>query len=133
MKATTPPNRRANRAVALQCADPSAVPSVLFAGGGAIARAIIDSAIELGIPISQQVELTNKLAALPPSSLIPDDSLVLVAEVLAFLFESDQALRSGIAVRHCGQALRSGIAVRHCGSAGSGQKLSSLEQRIYKR
>ena len=86
-------NKRASKAVALQCPDPISTPSVVIGGGGAVARAIIESATELGIPITQQIELTNQLAVLPPASAVPEDSLVLMAEVLAFLFDCDQSLQ----------------------------------------
>jgi flagellar biosynthesis protein len=77
-----------SRAVALRY-DGFSAPQVTAKGEGAIARQIIKTAKEHGIPIEQNKELTEILANVRINEEIPEALYTAVAQILAFLYYVD--------------------------------------------
>ncbi|MDX8397125.1 MAG: EscU/YscU/HrcU family type III secretion system export apparatus switch protein [Mariprofundaceae bacterium] len=69
-----------------------AAPKVLAAGFGQIAKKILESAREHDIHIHQDDNLAQLLAQVPVGQEIPEDAYQLVAELLSFLYKTDQSL-----------------------------------------
>lgn len=67
-------------------------PTVLAAGFGEVAKAIMHSAVAHGIPIHGDTTLAELLAHVPVGSAIPEQAYQLVAELLAFLCRTDAAM-----------------------------------------
>ncbi len=82
------------KAVALSY-DPQAdqAPVLTAAGEGALAREIIRLAQEHGVPIHEDPDLVEVLAALDVGTIIPPELYTLVAEVLAFVYQVNAARR----------------------------------------
>lgn len=78
------------KAVALQYDDPSELPRILASGVNELADSIIALAKKNKIPIHQDVTLANLLAQTSPGDTITKKSFRLVAEVITFLYHSDQ-------------------------------------------
>lgn len=78
------------RAVALQYDDPNQLPRVLASGIDALARNIIALAEKNNIPIHQDNHLAELLSNATPGDTISRKSFRLVAEVITFLYHSDQ-------------------------------------------
>ena len=87
------PNKR-KRAVALSYEEGDRAPKVIAAGAGEIAKRILELAQENDIPISQNEPLVDILAKLDLGSEIPKETYRAVAEVLAFLYRTDEAWRA---------------------------------------
>lgn len=85
---------RKERAVALQYQGLDQVPTVLAAGRGAAARAITALARQHGIPVQQNETLAELLGNLPSGEPISPESFRLVAELLCFLYSTDERWRS---------------------------------------
>ncbi|MDX8405860.1 MAG: EscU/YscU/HrcU family type III secretion system export apparatus switch protein [Mariprofundus sp.] len=85
------PDRKA--AVALSY-DPVSgqAPTVLASGFGVIAEKILEIAEEKQIHIHRDDTLSGLLARVPPGTEIPEQAYQLVAELLAFLYQTDQRL-----------------------------------------
>ncbi|ATX82942.1 flagellar biosynthesis protein [Mariprofundus ferrinatatus] len=71
-------------------------PKVLAAGYGHIARQIMAIASKEGIHIHQDDNLAQILAQVPVGYEIPETAYQLVAEILAFLYQTDRALKEKI-------------------------------------
>lgn len=67
-----------------------AAPVVVAKGRGKIAEAIMDKAAESGVPIQQDVSLVEVLSKLDVDQEIPPELYTLVAEILSFVYRSDQ-------------------------------------------
>ncbi|MDQ6993363.1 MAG: EscU/YscU/HrcU family type III secretion system export apparatus switch protein [Mariprofundus sp.] len=67
-------------------------PKVLASGYGLIAEKILEIAGKEKIHIHRDDALTGLLARIPPGTEIPEDAYQLVAELLAFLYKTDQRL-----------------------------------------
>jgi len=67
-------------------------PKVLAAGYGEIARRILELAREHQVHIHKNDTLAKLLATVPAGSEIPADAYQLVAELLAFLYQTDRRL-----------------------------------------
>ena len=78
------------KAVALQYQDINQLPRVLASGVGEVARQIMQIAEEFGVPVQHDDVLTEMLAKLNVGSVISPESYRLVAEVLCFLYQTDQ-------------------------------------------
>jgi flagellar biosynthesis protein len=74
-------------AVALRYAKPSA-PRVVATGRGEMGQAIIDAAKAHGVPMEQNPELAEALAAVPLDDEIPEDLYRAVATVIAFVLRT---------------------------------------------
>lgn len=76
-------------AVALRY-DGTSVPRVTAQGEGVIAKQIIATAKEHGIPLEQNEELTTLLSGVRINEEIPKSLYVAVAQILAFLYYVDE-------------------------------------------
>ncbi|MDX8392192.1 MAG: EscU/YscU/HrcU family type III secretion system export apparatus switch protein [Mariprofundaceae bacterium] len=73
-------------------------PKVLAAGLGEIARRILDIARQEHVYIHQNATLANLLARVPNGSDIPENAYRLIAELLAFLYATDERLAEKLVV-----------------------------------
>lgn len=76
------------QAIALRY-DGSSAPRVTAKGEGLVARQIIATAQEHGIPLEQNAELTALLANVHINEEIPKALYIAVAQILAFLYYVD--------------------------------------------
>lgn len=76
--------------------DYPSVPQVTASGKGIVAEKIILKAKEHDIPIVEDPSLVELLAKLKTNDLIPVSLFDLVAEVFAFIYETDQSVRAYI-------------------------------------
>lgn len=76
------------QAIALRY-DGTSAPKVTAKGEGLIARQIIATAKEHGIPLEQNAELTSLLANVRINQEIPRELYTAVAQILAFLYYID--------------------------------------------
>lgn len=67
-------------------------PKVLASGLGEIAKKILEVARENHVHIHQDDNLAELLAQVPVGSEIPEEAYQLVAELLSFLYQTDQAM-----------------------------------------
>lgn len=93
MSSETNPNKR-QRAIALHYAAEERAPKVIATGAGEIARRIIELAQQNGIPVRQDDSLANVLSKLDIGYEIPADTYRAVAEILAFLYRTDEKWRA---------------------------------------
>jgi flagellar biosynthesis protein len=89
-KKNTRQNTR-QRAVALRYEEDDKAPKVVAAGVGEIAKRIIELAKQNNIPIERNDTLTEILANLEVGYEIPPETYRAVAEILAFLYRTDEA------------------------------------------
>lgn len=71
-------------------------PKVLAAGYGHIAKQIMSIARKEGIHIHEDENLAQILAKVPVGYEIPETAYQLVAEILAFLYQTDRTLKEKI-------------------------------------
>ena len=81
------------KAVALRYAEGDRAPKVVAAGAGEIARRILELAQEHNIPIQENSTLAEILSKLDLGYEIPPETYRAVAEILAFLYRTDEAWR----------------------------------------
>ena len=74
-------------------------PVVVAKGQGLIAERIVDKAKDHGVPIQEDASLVEVLSKLDIEQQIPGELYQLVAEVLTFVYRSDQRASKGW-VRH---------------------------------
>jgi len=67
-------------------------PKVLAAGFGEVAKKILEVAREHQLHIHEDQNLAKLLAQVPVGQEIPEDAYQLVAELLSFLYQTDQKL-----------------------------------------
>ncbi|MBO7747930.1 EscU/YscU/HrcU family type III secretion system export apparatus switch protein [Paenibacillus sp. MWE-103] len=67
-----------------------AAPVVVAKGKGKLAEAILDKAAESGVPVQQDSSLVEVLSKLDVDQEIPPELYTLVAEILSFVYRSDQ-------------------------------------------
>jgi len=87
----TPPKR--SSAVALRC--DAAAPSVVAKGYGTLADAIIRTAQAHGLYVHVAPELVGLLQQVDLDAHIPPQLYIVVAELLAWLYELEEAPRTG--------------------------------------
>jgi len=85
------PKRR--RAVALQYAEGDRAPKVIATGAGILAERIIELAAENDIPIREDDDLVEVLSRLDIGYEIPPETFQVVAEILSFLYRTDEKWR----------------------------------------
>ncbi|OIO74251.1 MAG: flagellar biosynthesis protein FlhB [Zetaproteobacteria bacterium CG_4_9_14_3_um_filter_53_7] len=88
-------NKAADRGAAIALSyDPAGLsaPTIVASGYGEIARRIMELARENGIHIHKDDNLTQLLARVPVGTEIPEQAYQLVAELLAFLYQTDRKL-----------------------------------------
>ncbi len=66
-------------------------PQVVGKGIGLVAEKIIEIAREHGVPIHEDADLTEILSRLNLYEEIPPETYVLVAEILAFVYRTNQS------------------------------------------
>jgi flagellar biosynthesis protein len=81
------------RAVALNYAAGDKAPQIAASGAGEIAKKILELAKEHDVPIRRDDSLTEILAKLNVGFEIPPQTYRAVAEILAFLYRTDEAWR----------------------------------------
>lgn len=70
-----------NKAVALKYSKELPAPFITARGKGRLADKMIEIAVEEGIPIEQQYELTEVLFALDTGSFIPEELYEVIAQI----------------------------------------------------
>lgn len=68
----------------------SNAPRVIAKGSGLLAERLIELAREHGVPIHQDADLTEILSRLDLNQEIPPETYLLVAEILAFIYRTNQ-------------------------------------------
>ncbi|MDD2941431.1 MAG: EscU/YscU/HrcU family type III secretion system export apparatus switch protein [bacterium] len=81
------------RAVALKYDKGEKAPRVVATGAGEIARRILELARENNIPVYEDEGLTDLLGRLDVGLEIPPETYRAVAEILAFLYRTDEGWR----------------------------------------
>lgn len=83
------------RAVALRYnREREAAPRVVATGRGIIAERILQTAREAGIPIQEDPDLLELLAAIDLNMMVPPEAYRAVAEIFAFLYRLNQTAAS---------------------------------------
>ena len=85
-------NKR-KQAVALRYEDGERAPKIVATGAGEIARKILELAREHGVPVERNDSLVDVLSQLDLGYEIPPETYRVVAEILAFLYRTDEAWR----------------------------------------
>lgn len=86
---------RSKRAVALRYApEQDDAPVLVAKGKGLIAANIMEKAKEYGIPIQEDESLVEVLSQLDLNQKIPAELYQLVAEVLSFVYRSEETARN---------------------------------------
>ena len=86
-------NSKRKRAVALQYAKEDRAPKIVATGAGEVARRILDLAKQNNIPVRQDDSLVSILSKLDIGYEIPPETYRIVAEILAFLYRTDEEWR----------------------------------------
>lgn len=86
-------NKR-QKAVALKYKQGEKAPQVIASGVGEIARRILELAEHNGIPIRRNDSLVEILSKLKIGWDIPPETYRAVAEILAFLYRTDEAWKN---------------------------------------
>jgi flagellar biosynthesis protein len=85
------PQQGLKKAVALKYAPgQSSAPTVVAKGKGHMADAILQKAKDNGVPVQEDASLVEVLSKLDLDQEIPPELYHLVAEVLSFIYRSDQ-------------------------------------------
>ncbi|WP_274651561.1 EscU/YscU/HrcU family type III secretion system export apparatus switch protein [Paenibacillus humicola] len=89
-------DRAVKKAVALKY-EPGdgGAPVVTAKGSGKLAEAILDKAAEAGVPVQQDASLIEVLSKLDIDQEIPPELYALVAEILSFVYRTDQRAGGG--------------------------------------
>ena len=92
-----PNNKRTGKkAVALRYdQEKEAAPKVIGKASGLLAEKLIEIANEHGIPIHEDTDLVEILSRLDLQQEIPPTTYVVVAEILAFVYRTNERYRSG--------------------------------------
>lgn len=89
-----PPKYTRKSAVALRYNEKEAeAPRVIAKGQGLVADKIVEQAKENGIPIQEDPSLVQVLAGLELNEQIPPELYQVVAELLAFVYQTDRRSR----------------------------------------
>ena len=89
------PNKSLKKAVALRYSPENQKAPVLIAKGqGHVAQAILDKARQYGIPVQEDASLVEILSSLDLDQEIPPELYQLVAEVLSFVYRSEQLAKN---------------------------------------
>jgi flagellar biosynthesis protein len=85
------------KAVALRySSDKQQAPVVIAKGKGEVAERILQKAREHGIPLQEDASLVEVLSKLELNQEIPAELYQLVAEILSFIYRSDQRAKGMI-------------------------------------
>lgn len=84
-------NEKQKKAVALRYSpEQQDAPKLVAKGKGRVAEKIMEKAKEHGVPIQEDASLVEVLSKLDLDQAIPPELYQLVAEVLSFIYRSDQ-------------------------------------------
>jgi len=75
--------------------DDDPAPRITAAGTGATAERILEIAREHGLPLREDPDLAEALAALDLGTLVPPELYEVIAEVLAWAYRANSAFASG--------------------------------------
>jgi len=93
--AGTPEPTPIKKAVALRYSpEAQKAPTLIAKGKGHVAEAILQKAKDNGIPVQEDSSLVEVLSKLDLDQEIPPELYQLVAEVLSFIYRSDNRMRS---------------------------------------
>lgn len=81
------------KAVALRYDEGMSAPSIVATGAGEIAKRILELAEEHQVPVERDDTLVDILSRLQLGYEIPPETYRAVAEILAFLYRTDEAWR----------------------------------------
>ncbi|MBV6712899.1 EscU/YscU/HrcU family type III secretion system export apparatus switch protein [Paenibacillus chitinolyticus] len=82
------------KAVALKYAPgEQKAPTVIAKGKGKVAEAIVEKARENGVPVQEDASLVEVLSKLELDQEIPGELYQLVAEVLSYIYRSDNRMK----------------------------------------
>ncbi|MBU0680925.1 MAG: EscU/YscU/HrcU family type III secretion system export apparatus switch protein [Proteobacteria bacterium] len=82
----------AKKAVALRYnPEKETAPRVIGKGLGLVAEQILELAREHNIPIHEDRDLVEVLAKLDPGQEIPSETYLIVAEILSFIYKTNEA------------------------------------------
>ncbi|MGX4586573.1 EscU/YscU/HrcU family type III secretion system export apparatus switch protein [Paenibacillus chitinolyticus] len=82
------------KAVALKYAPgEQKAPTVIAKGKGKVAEAIVEKARESGVPVQEDASLVEVLSKLELDQEIPGELYQLVAEVLSYIYRSDNRMK----------------------------------------
>lgn len=81
------------KAVALKYSPGQEAPVVVAKGRGVVAQAILDKAKEHDVPVQEDASLVEVLSKLELDQQIPPELYNLVAEILSFIYRSDQKFK----------------------------------------
>lgn len=87
-------------AVALKYGEEDRAPKIVASGAGEIAKKILEIARENKIPIREDDSLADILTNLDVGFEIPPETYRAVAQILAFLFRTDEAWRKKKEAEH---------------------------------
>ncbi|WJH33254.1 EscU/YscU/HrcU family type III secretion system export apparatus switch protein [Paenibacillus sp. CC-CFT747] len=91
-----PSKTNLKQAVALRYSpETKQAPTVTAKGKGQVAEAILKKAREHGVPIQEDPSLVEVLSKLEINQEIPHELYQLVAEILSFVYRSDQRAKGG--------------------------------------
>lgn len=90
---TESPAKGRSRAIALRYEEGDRAPKVIATGAGEIARRILELAAANNIPVRRDDTLVEILGKLDLGYEIPPETYRAVAEILAFLYRTDDAWR----------------------------------------
>lgn len=83
--------KKPQKAVALQYVpEEQEAPILVAKGKGIVAEKIIEKAKEYGVPIQEDSSLVEVLSQIDLNQQIPPELFQLVAEILSFVYQSDQ-------------------------------------------
>lgn len=89
----TAPVRSMKKAVALKYdKDNHQAPIVAAKGQGYVAEAILQKAVEHGVPVQEDASLVEVLSRLDLDQEIPPELYQLVAEILSFIYRTDRRI-----------------------------------------
>ena len=83
------PEEKPRRATALRYTEGSDAPEVVATGRGEIARKMLETAEEAGVPVRRDPALGEALGKLDVGQAIPPDLYVAVAEALVWAYRLD--------------------------------------------
>ena len=89
------PDEPPRRATALRYTEGSAAPEVVATGRGEIARRILDTAEEAGVPVRKDPALVEALSKLDVGHTIPPELYTAVAEALVWAYRLDAKASTG--------------------------------------
>jgi len=78
-------------AIAADESNPEAPPQIVASGRGALAEQILEIAFANGIKVREDCDLAELLVQLELDTPIPSEAIVIVAEILAKVYEANNA------------------------------------------